>query len=57
MSEYELYARTVSATWKYKKNRPYKKDTIYKEKRIYLHYYYNIEKAAEDKKIFDNKLI
>ena len=57
LSEYELYTRTVSATWEYKKDRPYKKDTIKKEKRIYLHYYYNIEKAAEDKKVFDNKLI
>jgi len=57
LSEYELYARTVSATWNYKMERPYKKDTVLKEKRIYLHYYYNIEKAAEDKKMFDNKLI
>ena len=57
MSEYELYARTVSSTWNYKQYRPYKKDTIYKEKRVYLHYYYNIEKAAEDKKVFDKKLI
>lgn len=57
LSEYELYARTVSTTWGYKKNRPYKKDSIDKKKRIYLHYYYNIEKAAEDKKVFDNRLI
>ena len=57
LSEYELYTRTVSTTWEYKKERPYKKDIIKKEKRIYLHYYYNIEKAAEDKKVFDNKLI
>jgi transposase len=57
LPEYELYAQTVSTTWNYKVERPYKKDTIEKEKRIYLHYYYNIEKAAEDKKIFDNRLI
>ena len=57
LPQYELYAQTVSTTWKYKINRPYKKDTIQKEKRVYLHYYYNIEKAAHDEKIFDNKLI
>lgn len=57
LPEYELYAQTVSTTWEYKQERPYKKDTIAKEKRIYLHYYYNIEKAAEDKKVFDNRLI
>jgi len=57
LPEYELYTQTVYTTWSYKINRVYKKDIIKKEKRIYLHYYYNIEKAAEDKKIFDKKLI
>jgi transposase len=57
LPQYELYAHTVSAIWKYKKHRPYKKDTITKEKRVYLHYYFNIEKAAHDEKVFDNKLI
>ncbi len=57
LSEYELYAHTVTTTWTYEHCRPYKKDSITKEKRIYLHYYYNIEKAAEDEKVFDKKLI
>jgi len=57
LPQYELYAQTVNTTWDYKIKRVYKKDTIQKKKRIYLHYYYNIEKAAYDKKIFDNKLI
>jgi transposase len=57
LPQYELYAHTVSTTWQYKKHRPYKKDTITQEKRVYLHYYYNIEKAAYDEKVFDNKLI
>jgi transposase len=57
LPQYELYAHTVSTIWKYKKYRPYKKDTITQEKRVYLHYYYNIEKAAYDEKVFDNKLI
>ncbi len=55
--EYELYAQTITTTWEYEKERAYKKDIVKKKKRIYLHYYYNIEKAAEDKKVFDNKLI
>ncbi len=57
LPEYELYAQTVTTTWEYEKERPYKKDKIKKKKRIYLHYYYNIEKAAEDKRIFDDKLV
>lgn len=57
LPQYELYAHTVSTIWKYKKRRPYKKDTLIKEKRIYIHYYFNIEKAAHDKKVFDNRLI
>ena len=30
---------------------------LLKKRRIYLHYYYNIERAAHDEKKFDNKLI
>jgi len=55
--EYELYAHTIKAIWTYKIKRPYKGDSITKRKRIYLHYYYNIERAAHDEKEFDNKLI
>jgi len=57
MPEYELYAKTVTTTWEYEVARPYKKDRVKKKKRIYLHYYYNIEKAADDRKVFDNRLI
>ena len=55
--EYELYAHTVQTVWEYTQKRPYKKDAITKKKRIYLHYYFNIEKAAEDEKTFDRRLI
>ncbi len=53
--EYELYAHTVQTVWEYTQKRPYKKDAITKKKRIYLHYYFNIEKAAEDEKTFDRR--
>jgi len=56
LPQYELYARTVTTTWQYLKQRPYKKDKIKKQKRVYLHYYYNIEKAALEKKEFDKRL-
>jgi len=54
--EYELYYRTVQAKWHYSQKRPYKGDTVSDAKRIYLHYYYNIDKAAEDEKNYDKNL-
>lgn len=55
--EYELYAHTIKTTWEYKLDRLYKGDSVKKQKRIYLHYYYNIEKSAHDEKVFDKRLI
>lgn len=54
---YELYTTTVQATWDYSEQRAYKGDLTKSLKRIYIHYYFNIEKAAEDEKEFDKKLI
>lgn len=54
---YELYTRTVQSQWNYAQDRPYKGDAITSKKRIYIHYYYNIDKAAEDEKAFDKKLL
>lgn len=55
--QYELYAHTIMSRWKYKVDRPYKGDSVKKRRRIYIHYYYNIERAAHDEKEFDKKLI
>jgi transposase len=55
--EYELYAHTVQSVWEYTQQRPYKGDSIPQKRRIYLHYYFNIEKAAEEEKRFDKRLI
>ena len=52
-----LYARTVQTIWDYEQNRPYKGDTLIGNKRLYIHFYFNIDKAAEDEKVFDKKLI
>jgi len=55
--KYDLYCRTVQTEWRYTQSRPYKKDTLSSSKRIYIHYYYNIDRAAEDEKRFDRKLV
>jgi len=55
--QYELYSTTVPTEWTYSQNRPYKNDIITSKKRIYLHLYYNIDKATDDKKIFDRRLM
>lgn len=55
--KYELYCHRVRAEWNYKQYRPYKGDTLSEFRRIYVHYYYNIDKAAEEEKAFDRRLI
>lgn len=55
--KYELYGRTVRTTWNYTQHRPYKGDTLKQSKRMYIHFYYNIDRAAEEEKAFDRKLI
>jgi transposase len=54
---YELYCRTVRTTWNYTQEHPYKGETVQESHRLYIHYYYNIDKAAEDEKAFDRRLI
>ena len=55
--KYELYYRTVQTEWFYRQERPYKKDQLTENRRIYIHYYYNINQAAEDEKTFDRMLL
>ena len=45
---YHVYAATKTIPWDYTQERPYKGDTITGARRMYLHLYYNPEKAAED---------
>lgn len=45
---YHVYAATKTIAWDYSQDRPYKGDTITGDRRMYLHLYYNPEKAAED---------
>lgn len=55
--KYQLYSITIQSEWDYTQYRPYKGDTIEDKRRVYIHLYYNIDKAAEDQKNFDRKLI
>lgn len=48
--QYDLYAKSATIAWDYSQKRPYKKDEIKGERRLYLHLYYNSEKATEDEK-------
>lgn len=47
------YGYTVLAEWNYTQERPYKGDVIKDKRRIYIHYYYSIEKGADDEQDFD----
>jgi len=50
------YGYTVSAEWDYTQERPYKGDVIKDKRRIYIHYYYSIEKGADDEQAFDKRI-
>ena len=50
------YGCTVSAEWDYSQERPYKGDVIKEKRRIYIHYYYSIEKGADDEQAFDKRI-
>jgi len=56
-SELNLYCYATTFTWNYTYNRPYKADRIEETRRMYLHIYYNTEKALEDERKFNMKLI
>lgn len=50
------YGYTVPAEWNYTQERPYKGDVIKDKRRIYIHYYYSIEKGADDEQAFDKRI-
>lgn len=53
---HDLYVFTKTIQWNYEQRRPYKGDTVSDERRMYLHLYYNPDKAADDGKSFSRKL-
>ena len=50
------YGYPVTADWDYTQDRPYKGDTIKDKRRIYIHYYYSIERGADEEQAFDKKI-
>lgn len=54
--KYALYAHSRSIKWAYSQFRPYKCDTLTGERRMYLHLYFNAERAAQDEKAFNRLL-
>ena len=55
-SQLELYVFSKTIAWDYEQERPYKGDVIQRERRMYLHLYYNPEKSADDGKAFNRRL-
>ena len=51
------YGLTVRAEWNYIQGRPYKGDTIEAKRRIYIHYFYSIERGADEEQGFDKRII
>ena len=50
------YGYTVSAEWDYTQQRPSKGDVVKEKRRMYIHYYYSIEKGADDEQAFDKRI-
>ncbi|MCL2767178.1 MAG: IS1634 family transposase [Synergistaceae bacterium] len=55
--DHELYSITIPSEWVYTQERPFKGDVLEEKRRVYIHLYYNIERAAEDQKNFDRMLM
>ena len=51
-----IYAMTVTSEWDYTQERPYKGDVLEEKRRIYIHLYFNAEKAAADRTILEDKI-
>ena len=54
--EINTYGYTVSTEWDYSQKRPYKGDVIKDKRRLYIHYYYSIDKGAEEERAFDKRI-
>ena len=53
---HHIYAMTVTSEWDYTQERPYKGDVLEEKRRIYIHLYFNAEKAAADRTILEDKI-
>ena len=53
---HHIYAMTVTSEWNYTQERPYKGDTVREKRRIYIHLYFNAEKAAADRTSLEDRI-
>ena len=51
--KHDLYACTTKIAWDYSRERPYKGDILKEKRRMYMHIYFNSERALEDEKNFN----
>ena len=54
--KYDLYSCSTKIDWAYSQDRPYKGDTLKEKRRMYLHLFFNGERALEDEKNFNTML-
>lgn len=55
--EYETYMMCIPFEWEYTQKRPYKGDVLKGKRRIYLHLYFNSQKAVDDELEFTKKML
>lgn len=55
-SELKLYVQSFIEEWDYTEEKPRTGEVISEKRRIYLHYYYNDQKATDDKARFNHML-
>ena len=51
------YGYTVTTDWNYSQKRPYKGDVLKEKRRIYIHYYYSIDKGADEESAYDKRIV
>ena len=51
-----IYGHTISTEWNYEQDRPYKGDTLKEKRRLYIHLYYNGDRAADEEQAFDQNI-
>lgn len=50
------YGYTVTTDWDYTQEHPYIGDVIKDKRRLYIHYYYSIDKGADEETAFDKRI-
>lgn len=55
--QYGIYVHSETIKWDYEQERPYKGDVLSEDRRMYLHLFYNPEKALEDEMNFNRMIL